>query len=117
MIDPKHRPYILHSLRQARRDVCSKSIWAFAKNYLPGVLQLPPSIMHKEVSLLLEQMISERGKRLAIAEPRDYNLSDLTCLAYVLAGICYERESFIVIISPVRQHSEEVLDIVKTQLI
>ncbi len=117
MIDPKHRSYILHSLRQTRRDICSKSIWAFAKNYLPDVLQLPPSIMHKEVSLLLEQMISERGKRLAIAKPRDYDLSDLTCLAYVLASICYERESLIMIISPIRKQSEEVLETIKTQLI
>jgi len=117
MIDPRHRQYILHNIRQIRRDICSKSIWAFAKNYLPGILQLPPTIMHKEVSLLLEQMISQRGKRLAIAEPCDYDLSDLTCLAYVLASICYERESFIVIISPVRKYAEEVLDTIKTQLI
>jgi len=84
MIDPKHKPYILHSLKQTRREVCSKSIWVFAKTYLPEVFQLPPSMMHTEVSSLLEKIIKQHGTRLAIAGPCDYGLSDLTCLAYVL---------------------------------
>jgi hypothetical protein len=117
MIDPKHKPYILHSLKQTRREVCSKSVWAFAKTYLPEVFQLPPSIMHKEVSSLLERMINQRGTRLAIAGPCDYGLSDLTCLGYALGSICYEREPFIVIISPVSKQAEEMLDAINTELI
>lgn len=117
MIDPKHKPYILHSLKQTRREVCSKFVWAFAKTYLPEVFQLPPSMMHTEVSSLLERIIKQRGSRLAIAGPCDYGLSDLTCLAYVLGSICYEREPFIVIISPVSKQAEETLDAIKTELI
>ncbi len=122
MIDPKHKPYILHSIKRTRREVCSELVLVFAKNYLPEVFQLPSSIMHKEVSVQLKGLINERGKRLggkrlAFAEPYDYGLSDLTCLAYVLNNICYEREPFIVIISPVSKQAEETLDAIKTELI
>mgnify|MGYP001143082443 CR=1 FL=1 len=117
MIDYKHKPYILRSLKHTRREVCSEHVLVFAKIYLPEVFQLPSSIMHKEVSVLLKWLINERGKRLAFAGPYDYGLSDLTCLAYVLSNICYEREPFIVIISPVSKQAEETLDAVKTELI
>ena len=117
MIDPKHKPYILQSLKRTRRKVCSETVLVFAKNYLPEVFQLPSSIMHKEVSVLLKGLINKRGKRLAFAGPYDYGLSDLTCLAYVLSNICYEREPFIVIISPVSKQAEETLDAIKTELI
>ena len=116
MIDPKHKPYILHSLKETRREVCSKSVWAFTKIYLQ-LFQLPPSMMHTEVSSLLEKIIKQRGTRLAIAGPCDYGLSDLTCLGYMLTSICYEREPFIVIISPVSKQAEETLDAIKTELI
>lgn len=122
MIDPKHKPYILRSLERTRREVCSEHVLVFAKIYLPEVFQLPSSIMHKEVSVQLKWLINERGKRLggkrlAFAGPYDYGLSDLTCLAYVLSNICYEREPFIVIISLVSKQAEETLDAVKTELI
>ncbi len=117
MIDSKHKPYILHSLKRTRREVCSELVLVFAKNYLPEVFQLPSSIMHKEVSVQLKGLINERGKRLAFAGPYDYGLSDLTCLAYVLSNICYEREPFIVIISPVSKQAEETLDAIKMELI
>ena len=116
MIDPKYKPYILYSLKQTRREVCSKSVWAFTRIYLQ-LFQLPPSMMHTEVSSLLERIIKQRGSRLAIAGPCDYGLSDLTCLGYMLTSICYEREPFIVIISPVSKQAEEMLDAIKTELI
>lgn len=57
MIDPKHRPYILHSIKHTRREVCSEHVLVFAKNYLPEVFHLPPSFMHKEVSVLLKRLV------------------------------------------------------------
>jgi hypothetical protein len=115
ILPPSASKIIKHIKNETRQE--NEDDWAFAKNYLPGALRLPPSIMHKEVSLLLKQIISQRGKRLAIAEPCDYGLSDLICLAYVLASICYERESFIVIISPAFKNAKEVLETIKTELI
>jgi hypothetical protein len=104
-------------LKHTRQKVCAESVWAFAKNYLPDMFQLPPSIMHTEVSELLVTCSSERNKRIAVAEPYMYELSQLTCLAYTLWSICYQKESFIIIISVNHKQSEELLDLIKLELI
>jgi hypothetical protein len=73
--------------------------------------------MHTEVSELLITCSKDRNKRIAIAEPYGYQLNRLTCLAYTLWAICYQKETFIAIISVNHKQSEELLDSIKLELV
>ena len=52
-------------LRKQRREVCSASLEAFGRTYLPGHFQAPPSPMHKELFSLLEEITVGHQARVA----------------------------------------------------
>lgn len=112
----KYREALSGKIKNACINLCSNSIWAFAKIYLPKLFPLPPSIMHKEVSGLLVGCSSNRNKRIVIAEPYQYQLSRLTCLAHILWAICYNKESFIAVVSLEQEVSKDLLRTIKLEL-
>jgi len=99
-----------------RRRTAEKSIPAFAKLYLREHVSIPPSKAHLEIYDMLLEMITNRGKRIAIAAPRDFGKSTMITLVYIIYLICYAREHFIVIISNTASQARKILDNVRKEL-
>ncbi len=116
MINKEHVPYIWRKTNQLRYEICKESLLFFAKSYLGHIFELPPSLMHKETASLLQMATIQRNNRLAIAEPYGYGLSNLVSIGYILWSICYEYETFILIVSSSKQQGSEILEAVKNEL-
>ena len=101
---------------QLRRAQGQRSLSAFTKLYLSEHLHHPPSAAHLEIYALLEASLTQRGRKLAIAAPRGFGKSTLVTLAYVLYGICYGQEQFIVLISATASQAIQFLENVKKEL-
>lgn len=101
---------------QLRRAQGQRSLLAFTKFYLTEHLHHPPSAAHLKIYDLLEDAIQHRGRKLAIAAPRGFGKSTLVTLAYVLYGICYGQEQFIVLLSATASQAMQLLENVKKEL-
>jgi len=99
-----------------RRQAGGRSLHAFAQIYLPAHFNLPPSAMHKELFILLEQATEKRNLHIAVAAPRGHAKSTVVSLAYVLWCICYGLEQHIVIISNTGDQATDLLSTIKTEL-
>ena len=66
-----------------RRKAAEGSILAFAKLYFPHHLKVNPSEAHNEVYELLLQATNEKGKKIAIAAPREFGKSTMITLIYL----------------------------------
>ncbi len=99
-----------------RRAQAERSLLAFMRTYLPEHLFRDPSPAHQEVDGLLMELTHRRGLKLAVAAPRGFGKSTLVTLAYVLYGICYGQERFIVILSATASQAMQLLDSVKREL-
>ena len=106
---------IPNELSKLRRDEGNKSVYAFAKLYMKHHLQFMPSEAHLEIYHLLDEALVERGKKIAIAAPRDFGKSTLITLIYIIYCICYSKEKFIVIISNTASQANQILDNVKKE--
>jgi len=69
-----------------------------------------------EIYALLEAALKPRGRKFAIAAPRGFGKSTLVTLAYVLYGICYAQEQFIVLLSATASQAMQFLENVKKEL-
>lgn len=103
-------------LSETRREFGERSILAFGRIYLSHYCKLPSSRMHTESCELLQSASRNRGSRLAIAAPRDHAKSTLVSLTYVLWAICYQRETFILLISNTGDQASDLLSFVKDEL-
>jgi len=102
--------------RSLRRKTGEASLLSFAKLYLSHHLTITPSNAHKEIYDLLAEMNSVRGKKAAIAAPRDFGKSTLITLISVIYSICYKKEEFIVIISNTASQAQKILENIRTEL-
>ena len=101
---------------QLRRAQGQRSLLAFTKLYLAAHLHHLPALAHLEIYALLEESLRQRGRKLAIAAPRGFGKSTLVTLAYVLYGICYAQEQFIVLLSATASQAMQFLENVKKEL-
>jgi predicted phage terminase large subunit-like protein len=99
-----------------RRKAGKESLLAFARLYLSHYLKFPPSKAHIEIYDLLFDILKNRGKKIAIAAPRDFAKSTIVNLIFVLYCICYNMERFIVIISNTASQAEKLLENIKKEL-
>lgn len=99
-----------------RRKAAQKSLLNFARLYLSDHLRFPPSKAHLEIYDLLFEMLKNRGKKVAIAAPRDFGKSTMITLIYILYCICYAEERFVVIISNTASQAMKILENVKKEL-
>ena len=99
-----------------RRKAGQESLHAFAKLYLSEHVHIAPSNAHLEIYKVLYDMVTNRGKKVAIAAPRDFGKSTMITLAYIIYLICYAREHFIVIISNTASQARKILDNVRSEL-
>lgn len=99
-----------------RREVASKSLQAFAKLYFSEHLTYEPSEAHLEIYDLLFDCLKNRGKKIAIAAPRNFGKSTLITTIYIIYCICYSAEKFIVLISDTAAQAVQNLENVKREL-
>ena len=107
---------IINKAGTLRRETAQKSLLNFARLYLSDHLRFSPSKAHLEIYELLFDMLKNRGKKVAIAAPRDFGKSTMITLIYILYCICYEKERFIVIISNTASQAMKILENVKKEL-
>lgn len=99
-----------------RRLQAETSVLAFTRIYLSEHASKPPSKAHEGIYGLLMELSRKRGGKLAIAAPRGFGKSTLVTLAYVLYGICYGKEKFIVLVSSTASQAMQLLEAVKREL-
>ena len=107
---------IVRGLSRLRRQEGSKSLLAFAKLYMKHHLECELSPAHLEIYRMLDAATMERGKKIAIAAPRDFGKSTTITLIDVVYSICYSKEKFIVIISNTASQANQILDNIKKEL-
>ncbi len=107
---------IVSDLSRLRRQEGSKSLLAFAKLYMKHHLECELSPAHLEIYRILGTATTERGKKIAIAAPRDFGKSTMVTLIYMVYSICYSKEKFIVIISNTASQANQILDNIKKEL-
>jgi predicted phage terminase large subunit-like protein len=107
---------ILEKLSALRRKTYESSLNEFAKYYLYKHLTIEPSQAHLEIYKLLSEITVARGKKVAIAAPRDFGKSTMITLAYVIYLICYSKEKFILLISNTASQAEKILDNIRSEL-
>lgn len=71
----------------------------WGRMFLPGYFRLPPSRMHRWLSVELDRLDATRGAKLNVLGPRGSAKSTLGTLAYVLRCAVEEREPYIWIVS------------------
>jgi len=103
-------------LSRLRRIEGGKSVLAFAMLYMKHHIHFTPSEAHLEIYRLLDIATVERGKKIAIAAPRDFGKSTLITLIYIIYCICYSKEEFIVILSNTASQANQILDNIKKEL-
>lgn len=108
---------IKKEVNQLRRQSAESSILAFAMTYLKHHLKLEPSEAHLEVYEALQEISNGREVKYVLAAPRDFGKSTMITLVYVLYGVCYQREKFIVLASNTSKLSIRILDNVKAELL
>ncbi len=99
-----------------RRKIAESSLYAFTKFYLAKHISIMPSEAHLEIYDMLYAITNDRGKKVAIAAPRDFGKSTMITLAYIIYLICYAKEQFIVVISNTASQAEKILDNVRSEL-
>lgn len=101
---------------ELRRAEGLASLEAFARLYFSHYVQLPPSAAHRALYGLLEEAATNRDQKIAIAAPRGFGKTTMITTLYVLHGICYAREQFIVILSATSSQAIQILETVKREL-
>ncbi|MCM8797654.1 MAG: terminase family protein, partial [Candidatus Omnitrophica bacterium] len=107
---------IYNQAYQLRRKVAEKSLLSFAKLFTPHYLTQPPSKRHLELYDLALRMLSERGRRVALAAPRQFGKTTLFTNIYLPYCVCYGKEQFIVIVSHTASQAIQILDNLKREL-
>lgn len=105
-----------NSIKALQREMGERSIYAFAKIYLPHYLKFPASSFHKELYKLLHDVSHKRNARIAIAAPRASAKSSIVSLIYVIWSICYKKEKYIVLLSNTSSQAENFLSDIKDEL-
>lgn len=115
----------LEAFREAGRDP-----GLFARRYLPHYFSLPPPPFHRELDALwrrqvmkgrdpsaaLEDMLSARGTRTAVAAPRGHAKSTVMSLKNVLHAALYGYKKYILLISDTEAQAAGFLEAVKNEL-
>lgn len=93
-----------------------ESLAKFAKLYLRHHVTIEPSAAHSKIYDTLLSITHDRGKKIAIAAPRDFGKSTLVTLVYLTYLICYSKERFIVVISNTASQAVAILENLRKEL-
>jgi len=110
------KPNIVNDASNLYRKQGKESLTKFVKLYLSQHVTINPSKAHLQVHAKLQEITHERGKKIAIAAPREFGKSTMVTLGYILYAICYGTEKFIVIISNTASQACAILENVRREL-
>ncbi len=92
------------------------SLLDWARTYLPEHVRLAPSRMHRWLAEQLDQMQSQRGRKLNVVGPRGGAKSTIGSLAFVLRAAVEGREPYIWIVSDAKHQAVSHLENLKTEM-
>lgn len=98
------------------RKAGERSLYTFAKIFMLEHLKYLPSAAHLEIYQILEEIIVARGKKVALAAPRNFGKTSLVMLIYIIYLICYGKEKFIVILSGTQSQAMQTLENIRKEL-
>ena len=107
---------LLTEALRIKREQGRKSIGVFAELFFSHYIKHKTTKAHREIYELLQRIIEERGKKIAIAAPRGFGKSTLITLIYISYCLCYDLEKYIVIVSNTASQAEQILDNIKREL-
>lgn len=107
---------IKNEISRLRREEGKKSRLAFAQLYVPHCLKFMPSAAHIEIYNILQNMSDDRGKKFAIAAPRNFGKSTLITHINALDGFCYGKEDYQMIISNTASQAQQIIDNIRKEL-
>jgi len=99
-----------------RRKAGEISLYTFAKLYLSQHLLFEPSEAHMELYALAQEMLLERGKKIAIAAPREFGKTTMFTNILLPYCVCFAKEHFIIIISHTKTQAIKILENLKKEL-
>ncbi len=106
----------MREVSRVRRQLAASSPQKFAQCYLGHHFKHAPSAMHTEIFSLLQNMITKRSQRIAIAAPRGHAKSTIVSETFVLWCICYKLENYILLISQTLDQAAAYLSHIKHEL-
>ena len=98
------------------RKIGADSLYMFAKFFMIEHLKYLPAAVHREIYEILQEISRSRGKKIAIAGPRNLGKTTLIMLIYIIYLICYGREKFIVLLASTQGQSMQTLENVRKEL-
>ncbi|HNX82257.1 MAG TPA: phage terminase large subunit [Candidatus Omnitrophota bacterium] len=107
---------LFNEASRLRRAQGEKSLYAFAKIYMPHHIMIEPSAAHQKLYELSMQMFEKRGNKLAVAAFREFGKSTMFTVIVVTYAICYHKEEFIMLLSNSSSQSCQILENVKMEL-
>lgn len=99
-----------------RREAGEKSVRVFAELYFPHYLEKKSCSFHDELYVMLDSIAKKGGGRLAIAAPRGNAKSSIAGMIYPLWGICYKKDSYILLLSDTSDQADTMLAHIKNEL-
>ena len=99
-----------------RREAGEKSIRVFAELYFPHYLKTKSCSFHDELYAMLDDIAAKGAGRLAIASPRGSAKSSIAGMIYPLWGICYKKDSYILLLSDTSDQADTMLAHIKNEL-
>lgn len=112
-----YRMSLARQISQKRRSLAATSPRKFAQIYLAENCSKPFSQMHEDLFTDLQDLITKRGGRLAVAAPRGHAKSTIVSMAFVLWCLFYEKEKLILLVSATRDQAVQLLGHIKEQLL
>ena len=103
-------------VRHARRQLAERSPRAFVRTYLPESVRLALSLAHEETYTLLQEILQNRGKKLAVAAPRGFGKTTLISQLYALYCTALRKERFIVLLSATAPQAIQMLEHIRKEL-
>lgn len=103
-------------VRRVRRELGAKTPEVFASIYLAAHFQQKISTFHWNFFGELEDIVSKRGSRLAVAAPRGHAKSTVLSLAYALWCLLYGHEKLVLIISNTAEQAGKLLRHIKQEV-
>ncbi len=107
---------IVNDASNLYREQGRESLTKFVKLYLPHHVTISPSEAHLQIHAKLQEITRTRGKKVAIAAPREFGKSTMVTLGLILYAICYGTEKFIVIVSHTASQACAILENVRREL-
>ena len=107
---------LAYDIRLLRRELGKDSLLVFSKMYFKKYFKFPEAKFHREIYKLLQDVTAQRSKRTAIASPRGSAKSSIVSLFFVIWCICYNKESYIILLSDTSSQAQEMLANIKNEL-